>query len=83
MDAGAVFLVLSAVCMTYLFLTRGLPKPPALEDEESLMNAGYSVKEARRELRAQRAEYRATINTRSNALRTAASVARLVKRLGR
>ena len=78
LEGFACMLVLAA---SYWWLTRSLPQLPGMDTEADLLAQGYTLKEAKRELRAQRAEHRATVHARSSSLRTASSLARLGKRL--
>jgi len=67
----------------FAFLMRETPKPPEVETKQDLLNDGYSAKEAREELRKQRAEHRDHTRLKNDAMRTGAAVGRLAKRATR
>lgn len=48
------------------------------ETEEELIKQGYTVKEAKKEARSQRAEAREEIKLRNNTIRTATAVSRAI-----
>lgn len=69
--------------LVFAYLMRETPKPPDVESKEDLMRDGYSAKEAREELRKQRAEHRDHTRLKNDAMRTGAQVGRLAKRATR
>lgn len=69
--------------MVFAFLMRGTPKPPDVESKQDLINDGYNAREAREELRKQRAEHREHTRLKNDAMRTGTQVGRLAKRATR
>jgi len=69
--------------MVFAYLMRDTPKPPDVETKQDLINDGYTAKEAREELRRQRAEHRDHTRLKNDAMRAGASVGRLAKRATR
>ncbi len=67
----------------FMFLTRKVPEPPKVENEQDLLDDGYTKKEMREELRKQRNEHRQHARLKNDAMRTGATVGRLVKRANR
>lgn len=79
---GAIAVV--AALLVGFFLMRGVQAPPPrAESEQELISQGYTLKEAKREARAQRAEQRAYSKTASSALRAGGSLGRLVDKIGK
>lgn len=78
--ATAIVAVLVFSVVLFL-LMRGLPKAPLAESEQELIRQGLSNKEAKREARAQRNEYRTQRRLTNESVRTATKVANAAARI--
>jgi hypothetical protein len=70
-------------CLVLFFLTKNLQTPPPPETENDLRMQGYSVKEAKQEARAQRAEQRDHSRVLNSSVRTANNLGKTAYRISK